>query len=188
MLRALSLCVTFLLFSIPPCLAQSPSPAQSPASTAPAKPDARSAPVSAPTGDSARKKPKKVWTNDDVSSLGGAISVVGDSNSTPDSSAKQDSNPSAASARDRKVAAYRDQLRQLQTQLDVTGKKLSDLQNFNGNNASGSGGVNVHQHYSMTPVAGQIKQLEEKKKQLQDQVDAVQDAARKDGIEPGELR
>lgn len=40
----------------------------------------------------------------------------------------------------------------------------------------------------MTPVADQIQQLEDKKKQIQDQMDAVLDEARKKGIEPGQLR
>jgi len=34
----------------------------------------------------------------------------------------------------------------------------------------------------------QIKQLEEKKKQIQDKIDAVTDEARKKGLEPGQLR
>ena len=40
----------------------------------------------------------------------------------------------------------------------------------------------------MTPVADQIQQLEDKKKQIQDHMDAVLDEARKKGIEPGQLR
>jgi hypothetical protein len=46
----------------------------------------------------------------------------------------------------------------------------------------------MHQRYSMTPVEEQVKNLEEKKKQLQSQISAVEDQARKDGIEPGLLR
>lgn len=42
--------------------------------------------------------------------------------------------------------------------------------------------------YSMTPVEDQVKQLEDKKKQIQAQIDAVQDQARKNGFEPGQLR
>jgi uncharacterized protein (UPF0335 family) len=42
--------------------------------------------------------------------------------------------------------------------------------------------------YSMTPVEDQVKQLEEKKKQIQAQIDALEDQARKNGFEPGQLR
>jgi hypothetical protein len=40
----------------------------------------------------------------------------------------------------------------------------------------------------MTPVEDQVKTLEVKKKQIQDQIDALEDEARKDGVEPGQLR
>lgn len=188
MLRVFSLSATVFLCSASVCFAQSAPPAQSSASASSTAPQAKPVPPS--PKDTNKKKPKKVWTNDDVSSIGGDISVVGDSNasSAPDSSAKPDEDSSATPARERKISSYRNQLRQLQMQLDVTAKKLSGLQNFNGNSSSGSGGINTHQRYSMTPVAEQIKQLETKKKQLEEHIDSILDAARKDGIEPGELR
>lgn len=137
-----------------------------------------------------KKKPKKVWTEDDISKVGGSISIVGDSSSS--TAAKGSSQPNAAGSEDagqrKQVDFYRDQLRQLETQLDATDKKLDDLRNFKGENSSSSGGINPNQGYSMTPVADQIKQLEDKKKQIQEKIDAVTDEARKKGIEPGELR
>jgi hypothetical protein len=62
------------------------------------------------------------------------------------------------------------------------------LRNFKADNSSASGGINPNHGYSMTPIPDQIKQLEEKKKQMQDRIDAVMDEARKKGIEPGQLR
>jgi hypothetical protein len=90
--------------------------------------------------------------------------------------------------RERQIAAYRDRLRQLHIQLENTEKKISDLRNFKADNTSASGGINMNRGYSMTPVGDQVKQLEEKKKQLQAQIDGVEDQARKSGVEPGELR
>jgi uncharacterized protein (UPF0335 family) len=40
----------------------------------------------------------------------------------------------------------------------------------------------------MEPIEDQIRRLEEKKKQLAGQIDTIFDAARKLGIEPGQLR
>lgn len=136
------------------------------------------------------KKAKKVWTEDDVSKIGGGISVVGDS--SPANASKWPSRAGGAKSdkpvQDREVQSYRERLRQLQAKLEDTDKKIEELRNFKGENTSPSGGINPHRGYYMTPIADQIKQLEEKKKQLQDQMDALTDEARKKGIEPGELR
>ena len=162
---------------------QSPPPAPAPSSTTP---------TAAKTTDATKdkKKPKKVWTEDDISKVGGSISVVGDtSGSTPGRSASQPAGASSDdSAQGKQIDYYRDQLRQLQAQLDITNKKIDDLRNFKADNSSASGGINPSHGYSMTPIPDQIKQLEEKKKQIQDKIDAVTDEARKKGIEPGQLR
>jgi len=144
------------------------------------------------TAQKAKTKPKKVWTNDEVSNVGGdgAISVVG-------KAAVGDSNPSlnnfqktapGSSARDKQAAAYRDHLHQLNNQLETINKKISELRNFKADNTSPSGGINMHHRYDMTPIEDQVKELEEKKKQIQAQIDAIEDQARKNGFEPGQLR
>ncbi len=76
----------------------------------------------------------------------------------------------------------------MRNELESTEKKISDLRNFKAENTSSSGGINMKQRYSMTPLEDQVKQLEERKKQLQSQIDAVEDQARKSGVEPGDLR
>ena len=169
---------------------QPPAPAASPTT-----------PVAAKTADSKdqtadknftqdRKKPKKVWTEDDISNVGGSISVVGDPSSS--GPARSNSKPSGAgsanSAEGNQVNFYRNQLRRLQTQLDAADKKIEDLRNFKAENSSAAGGIDPHRGYYMTPIPDQIKQLEDKKKQIQGKVDALTDEARKKGIEPGQLR
>ena len=136
------------------------------------------------------KKAKKVWTGDDLSKLSGSISVVGDAStaSASKSASKVSGAKSDNSAQNREIQNYREQLRQLQAQLDATDKKIEDLRNFKGENTSATGGINPHGRYTMTPISEQIKQLEENKKQVQDKIDAVTDEARKKGIEPGQLR
>jgi len=144
------------------------------------------------TTEKPKIKPKKVWTNDEVSNVGGdgAISVVGKAgagDSNPSSSNLQKT-AAGSSAREKQAAAYRDRIHQLNNQLETIDKKISQLRNFKADNSSPSGGIDMHHGYYMTPMEDQVKQLEEKKKQIQAQIDAVEDQARKNGFEPGQLR
>jgi hypothetical protein len=142
--------------------------------------------------DQTKKKPKKVWTNEEMPTVHGNISVVGDPAQAGSSSDSQqgntDSGKGGNSERARVIANYREQLRQFHQQQNDIDKKIADFRNFKADNASPSGGINVRNRYSMTPTEDQIRQLEEKKKQIQTKIDAIEDEARKEGIEPGELR
>jgi hypothetical protein len=196
MLRHLFRACFLFVFAALVCAAQSSSGSgqssqsqpQAPAPSSTTQLDAKGQPTDKAAKD--KKKPKKVWTEDDISKVGGNISVVGDSSSS--GPAKSSSQPGGASSdnssQGNQVEYYRDQIRQLQAQIDATDKKISDLRNFKADNSSASGGINPNHGYSMTPIPDQIKQLEEKKKQIQDKMDAVTDEARKKGIEPGQLR
>jgi hypothetical protein len=157
------------------------------------KPAAQSSSSSALTAtDKVKSKPKKVWTNEEISGVGGdgAISVVGKAgggDSNPSSNNFQKTAPGSA-ARDQQAATYRDRLHQLNNQRETIDKKISQLRNFKADDARPSGGIGMHHGYYMTPVEDQVKQLEEKKKQIQAQIDAVEEQARKNGFEPGQLR
>lgn len=157
----------------------------------PAKPAQAPAASDPGSAESAKKKPKKVWTNDEISKVGGegSISVVGNTDAGAKGSSKGNSSKSnrASSAKDQS-GSYRSRLRQLHNQLETTEKQISDLRNFNGESTGASGGVNMNRGYARTSVEDQIKILEEKKKQLQAQIGDIEDEARKDGIEPGDLR
>lgn len=157
-----------------PAPSQSPSPAsagassqqQGPSSTLPLDP----------------KRPKKVWTNDDVGSLKDPVSVVGNS--------KNLGNGGTASKADGQyIANARKELQKLQSQLEDTDKQLADLKDFSqGKAPATSGGYQINKGYNRVPVDQQITSLEDKKKQLQDKIDALFDEARKKGVEPGQLR
>jgi hypothetical protein len=158
----------------------------------PAKP-AQSPTASDPgSAESGKKKPKKVWTNDEISNVGGAgsISVVGNADANAKGSSKGNSSKSTrtSSTKENQPGSYRSRLRQLHNQLETTEKQISDLRNFNGESTGTSGGVDMNRGYSRTSVEDQIKILEEKKKQIQAQIGDIEDEARKDGIEPGDLR
>jgi hypothetical protein len=213
-MRPLILASVLILFSAFMCAAQSTG-SGAPSSSEPAKPAAQSqsptpaasqahtlssdanaaAPKDQPSDkDPAKKKPKKVWTNEEMSTVHGTISVVGDpeqANAASDSrkwNSDSDSGKSNDLEREKVVANYREQLRQLRGQQDAIDKKITDYRNFKADDASPSGGINVRNRYSMAPMEDQIKQLEDKKKQIQARIDAIEEEARKNGIEPGELR
>ncbi len=141
-----------------------------------------------------KKKPKKVWTNEEISSVKGTISVVGDSSSSGPAKDSRQSQAAEAvaksedAARGRQLANYRNQILGLRNPQEAIDKKIAELRNFKAENSSSSGGIDIRHGYSMTPVADQIAQLEDKKKQIQAKIDNLEDEARKNGIEPGELR
>ena len=130
------------------------------------------------------KKTKKVWTNDNLGDVSGsAVSQVGDErNSSPGK------NAAAKPASSQVVAAYRKQLTALQAQLVGVEKQIADLKSFSKGEAPGANGLQLHKRYSTEPVEDQVHKLEEQRKSVAAQMDAVFDAARKRGIESGQLR
>jgi hypothetical protein len=178
----------------PAAQGQPPAPAASQAQTSSSDANAATPKDQASDKDPTKKKPKKVWTNEEMSTMHGTISVVGNpeqANAASDSrkwNSDSDSGNGNDLEREKVVANYREQLRQLRGQQDDIDKKITDYRNFKADNASPSGGINVRNRYSMTPAEDQIRQLEEKKKQIQARIDAIDEEARKNGIEPGELR
>jgi hypothetical protein len=163
------------------CFAQNPAPSTSQtSSSAPAAAPAQPPDAAATTADA--KKPRKIWTNEDVNGLSGPVSVVGNSKS----SGKVSSN---AKADPQYIANTRKELAKLQSQLDDTDKQLSDLKDFSeGKAPATSSGYQINKGYNRVPVDQQITSLQDKKKQLQDKIGALLDEARKKGVEPGDLR
>jgi len=172
-----------LLLVAIPVLAQSPEAAagsakpQTPDSSAPANP--------APE----KKKPKKVWTNDELGKSGGGVSVVGEA-AAPSAETKQKPDTATAKdeARQQRIHDYKEQLAKLQAQIDAADKHIDQLKNFHGENSSPSGGINMNQGYNMVPISDQIQQLEDKKKQMRAKMDDLENEAHKNGITSDELR
>lgn len=79
----------------------------------------------------------------------------------------------------RQVAMYRDQIQQIQGQIETVDRRISQLKNFKGENTAPSGGINPSQGYNMVPLEDQVKQLEERKKQLQSRIQDVEADAKK---------
>jgi len=130
------------------------------------------------------KKAKKVWTNENLTEVSGsAISQIG---AAKNGASRKSAASKPASAQ--VVASFRKHLATLQAQLTDMDKQIADLKSFSKGEYSHANGLQMHKSYTMEPVQDQILNLEEKRKILAAQMDSVFDAARKRGIEPGQLR
>lgn len=181
--KRLLICFVFsaILF-VAICLAQtsSTSPSQSgdPAASAG---QAQSQPQ-APSQATDAKKPKKVWTNEDVAATHGQSL---DEKDVQQPVKKADANKADALY----VASVKKQLEKLEAQLRDTEKQLSDLKDFqSGKPAATPSGYQLGKGYNRVPVDQQIVSLEGKKKQIQSKINDLLDEARKKRVEPGQLR
>ena len=174
MLRSLSLPILALFLTALPAVAQT--------TDSNARPPASQPPNSTASADA--KKPKKVWTNEDISKSTNGVSVVGD--------AKDKDKPKPAAPRTANaqyVASIRKQLEKLQKKLEDVDKQITDLKNFKaGEPSTTASGIELDKRYQREPIEVQIRALQNKKKDLQSKIDALYDEARKKGVEPGELR
>src|SRR6266480_422030 len=172
MLRSLSLPILALFLTALPAVAQT--------TDSNARPPASQPPNSTASSDA--KKPKKVWTNEDISKSTNGVSVVGDVKDKPKPVAPRTANAQY-------VASIRKQLEKLQKQLEDVDKQITDLKNFNaGEPSTTASGIELDKRYQREPIEVQIRALQNKKKDLQSKIDELYDEARKKGVEPGELR
>ncbi len=128
----------------------------------------------------ANAKPKKIWTNDDVASASPGVTVAAKAATSPA--------PSATGANAHLAAQLRGKLEKLQSQLKGVDTQLDELKRFQAGELSGDAGRQLHKRYSSAPIPEQIAKLEEKRNNLQDQIEAIYEEARKKGILPGQLR
>jgi len=135
---------------------------------------------SAPPGEI--KKPKKVWTNENLSGANGAVSVVGDPKNKPKPASSKPANAQY-------VASVRKQLDKLQGEVAAIDKQLVDLKNFSeGEPSTSASGIKLNKSYEREPIEVQMRALQDKKKGLESKIDALLDEARKKGVESSELR
>jgi len=127
-------------------------------------------------------KPKKVWTNENLSSATGTVSVVGDPSNKPRPASSKSPNAQY-------VASVRKQLDKLQGQIADIDKQLIDLKKFSeGEPSTSASGIKLNKSYQREPIEVQMRALQDKKKDLESKVDALLDEARKKGVESSQLR
>ena len=141
------------------------------------------------TAASKTEKAKKVWTNDEVGTLQGTVSVVGTEHGADGrTQSTKNAGGTATDPRRGKIQRYRAAIAELRKKIDDADRRISQMKNFKAEDSSPSGGINPNGRYIMVPLDEQVKQLEAKKKQLEANIEDLENQARKEGIEPGELR
>ena len=160
-----------LLFAgVPPLAAQSDGP--SAIAATPKEPD------SATVSTTSAGNRKRVWTNEDLGGPVGA-SVANNQASQNPPAANKTANPAT-------IDRIKKNLKKLQEQLADVNLKLDNFRKFQqGENVSS---VGVSKAYTRTPIEQQVVTLQDQKKQLELQIDALYEQARKKEIEPGQLR
>jgi chromosome segregation ATPase len=130
------------------------------------------------------KKSKKVWTNENLSGASGTVSVVGD----PKNATKPKPAPSKP-VDAQYLASVRNQLAKLQGQVADIDKQLVDLKNFSeGEPSTSASGLKLNKSYEREPIEVQMRALRDQKKDLESKMDALQDEARKRGVDSSQLR
>jgi hypothetical protein len=119
-----------------------------------------------------KKKPKKIWTEEEISAVGGSISVVGDLNTSNSSSRAPAALPAAPDGRG--AAYYRGRLAPLRQQIEDLDREIRQMKNSKGN---------VREN-----VDSQVQIRETQREKIQKQVNEIEEDARRHGIAPGDLR
>jgi hypothetical protein len=130
-----------------------------------------------------------VWTNDDLARFHnlGLISIIGRAN---DETSKSESLPQSylntqdPSWYDEQCARLRDELERSRTELDRYSQAIEAARSLE----TMTGGINLNDgDIGITPEAG-IEILQQRVSETQTQLDALEDLARRNDIQPGTLR
>jgi len=192
----------------PPAQAQSAPPQAAPTQ----EPD--SAAEAARKSKAEKDKPKvhKVYTEEDLASLKGAVSVVGEDNTKTESADEKNpgANPPAgdeAKSGKKDEAYWRGRYQKLHDKVDELDKRIADLREEirkygKGGSSADQGGAGTQGpgqnvcgiqsgntcQFILNDREGQVKDLEKQKAELQNQIDQLQDEARKAGVDSGWVR
>jgi hypothetical protein len=160
---------------------------QSQSASATQQAGAASTPSSSPQSQAAptaKTKPAKVWTNDEINTLHDSpgVSVVG--NQTP----QKVRAPSRGYSLQKDPAWYRQQLQPLRADLDKLDAQIEKTKAFlSGEKVSEPTPIRAYVSIPGNPQ-DQLKQLEDRRVADQARIDDILDRARHNGVEPGALR
>ena len=166
------ICVSWVLS----CSAQSNASSGQQDSSKPQSGPETEAKPQGPSADTSKKKPKKVWTNDDVegpktdiaAKNGHSAIAAGGSNSSPASAGTK------SSAYDNLVKSYWKKLAPLRDQLAGIDRKVQQVKGLKGNARENTEAL--------------LNYYGEKRASVQLKIDRVEEDARRDGVAPGDLR
>jgi hypothetical protein len=141
-----------------------------------------------------KPKPKHVYTDDDISTVPGTISVVGDSGSN--AAGNRESNPGVgeggpAPAGGSSEAFWRGRARAIKDQITSVDQQISQLQDEI--KKSGPTGMDPTTGLTQNVIiihdrSAQLKQLEDRKQSLEKQMDDLMEEGRKAGADSGWFR
>jgi hypothetical protein len=181
--------------SAPPAQSQSQPPSQTTAQT-----DSGNQPQSlaeaARQAKAQKDKPKAahVYTDDNLSSIHGTISVVGDGSShgsTGNGNSAGDPSATTAAAGNNSEAYWRSRARAIKDQIAATDQQIADVKaeiakqgaaSFDPSAGLSQGVIIIHDRNA------EVKQLEDRKRSLENQLDELGDEARKAGADSGWAR
>jgi hypothetical protein len=136
--------------------------------------------------------PKKVYTNDDLGTAPkGELSVVG--NSKPKGKTTQ---TAAANNEPKNEQYWRGQAQSLRNQLAEVDRQIAQLTAANQTNGGGTTGSNsstpaplsAYTNAAHARAGTQLQKLEDRKAELQEKMDQLEERARRAGVPPGWLR
>ena len=118
-----------------------------------------------------KRKPKKIWTEEEISAVSGGISVVGDQHPSNNSSGTPTS-PPASDGRD--ASYYRGRLAPLRQQIEGFDREIQEMKSVKGT---------VREN-----LEAQVQIREARREKIQRQINEIEEDARRHGIAPGDLR
>jgi hypothetical protein len=179
---------------------QSQPPAQPPSQQASSTPALQTVPgVKQQTlADAARQnaqkpkpRPKHVYTDDDLSGMGGAISVVGDASSSGQSADNSDAQANGASGESKDETYWRGRADAIKRQIADVDRQIEDKKaeiakagpaSFDPSAGLSQGVIVIHDRNA------ELKDLEDRKQSLENQLDQLADEGRKAGADSGWFR
>jgi hypothetical protein len=142
-----------------------------------------------------KPKAKRVYTEDNLSSIHGTISVVGDGSSrgsaANDNSSDGSDGRASSSSGNKSEAYWRDRARAIKDQIASTDQQIADVKaeiakqgaaSFDPSAGLAQGVIVIHDRNA------EVKQLEDRKHDIERQLDDLGDEARKDGADSGWTR
>jgi hypothetical protein len=141
-----------------------------------------------------KPKSKKVYTEDNLSSIHGTISVVGDGSSggaSENGNSSGGANGGAPSSGNNSEAYWRSRARAIKDQIAATDQQIADVKaeiaksgaaSFDPSAGLSQGVIVIHDRNA------EVKQLEDRKSSLERQLDDLADEARKAGADSGWAR
>jgi predicted RNase H-like nuclease (RuvC/YqgF family) len=139
------------------------------------------------------KKEKKVWTNEDLEDMRGTVRVseIGPAGAGEQPAATETDQARANAERDARakdVKQYSEQLATLRAEIERLDAEMRRLREFRKSAKGSMGGLVLGQEDAGITPEDALGQLAKRKREVQRQIDELEDQARRKSIGPGAIR